>query len=579
MMGLYTKRQELDILRAQLDNERQSFMPHWRDIGDYVVPRRPRFQTTDTNRGDRRNQRIIDSTATLAARTLRSGMMSGVTSPARKWFMLSTPNPALSENVAVKNWLYEVSQRMQNVFLKSNLYNVLPILYGDMSTFGTAAAHIEEDAEDVIRLYPFPIGSYMLSNNRRLKVDCFVREFRLTIRQLVEQFGERSSTGEINWSNFSTHVKNLFDQNQLETWIEVVHVIRPNPMFNPKKLESKYKRFESVYYESGSLGSSGLNYINNEPDLFLRESGYDYFPILCPRWEINAEDVYGTDCPGMVAIGDIRALQIMHKRKAQAIEKMVNPPMVGPSSLRNVKATILPGDITYSDEREGQKGFRPAHEVNMRLNELVMDIQQHQDRIRRAFFEDLFLMLAQSDRRDITAREIDERHEEKLLALGPVLEQLNQDLLDPLIDITFQIMFKNGLIPPPPEELQGVELKIEYQSIMAQAQKLIGIAGVERFAGFTSQLVTADPRTIDKINMDQLVDVYADITSIPPGIVRSDEEVEDIRNKREQAAQQQAQQEQMVQGAMAAKNLAQAPVEEGNALNELIKVAKAGQMQ
>lgn len=577
-MALYTKRQELDILRAQLDNERLSFLPHWRDIGDYVVPRRPRFQTSDTNRGDRRNQKIIDSTATLASRTLRSGMMSGVTSPARKWFMLTTPNPELAENANVKAWLYESSQRMQNVFLKSNVYNVLPIIYGDMGNFGTSAAYIEEDAEDVIRLYPFPVGSYMISNNNRLKVDCFVREFRLTVRQLVEQFGTRSASGEIDWSNFSTHVKKLFEQSQLETWIEVVHVIRPNPDFNPKKLQSKYKRFESLYYESGSLGSSGLNYINNEPDLFLRESGYDYFPILCPRWEINAEDVYGTDCPGMVAIGDVRALQIMHKRKAQAIEKMVNPPMVGPMSLRNSKATILPGDITYSDERDGQKGFRPAHEVNMRINELVGDIQEHQARIRRAYFEDLFLMLAQSDRREITAREIDERHEEKLLALGPVLEQLNQDLLDPLIDITFQIMFKNGLIPTPPNELQGVELKIEYQSVMAQAQKLIGIAGVERFAGFTSQLVTADPKTLDKINMDQLVDVYADITSIPPGIVRTDEEVATIRNKRDEAMQAQAQQEQMVQSSIAAKNLAQSPTDGDNALNELINTAKAGNL-
>ena len=50
--------------------------------------------------------------------------------------------------------------------------------------------------------------------------------------------------------------------------------------------------------------------------------------------------------------------------------------------------------------------------------------------------------MAFSDRRQITAREIEERHEEKLLMLGPVLERLNDELLRPLIDRTFNIMVR-----------------------------------------------------------------------------------------------------------------------------------------
>jgi len=85
------------------------------------------------------------------------------------------------------------------------------------------------------------------------------------------------------------------------------------------------------------------------------------------------------------------------------------------------KASILPGDITYQDVREGQQGFKPVYQVDPRINELEQKQAQVRQRIQRAFYEDLFLMLANDYRNDRpTAREIDERHEEKLLALGPV---------------------------------------------------------------------------------------------------------------------------------------------------------------
>jgi len=316
--------------------------------------------------------------------------------------------------------------------------------------------------------------------------------------------------------------------------------------------------------------------MNSEGDKFLREAGYDLFPIVAPRWEVTGEDVYGTDCPGMTALGDVKQLQTEQKRKAQAIEKMVNPPMTGPTSLKNARASILPGDITFTDEREGQKGFRPSHEVDPRIRELMEDIQDVRNTIRRAFFEDLFLMLAQSDRREITAREIDERHEEKLLALGPVLEQLNQDALDPIIDLSFAFHYKQGRLPPVPKELDGQNLKIEYISTMAQAQKLVGIGGLERFANFAATMIklSGDPSMADKVNFDQMLDEHASATGVPPTIIRSDEEVAAMRAARAKQ-QQAAQMMQMAeQGSKTVKNLANSPTsEDGNMLTEMSAAA------
>jgi hypothetical protein len=574
---IYTKRQGYEQLRAQLKNEQASFTSHWRDLSDYILPRRSRFYTGDSNRGERKNTKIIDSTATLAARTQRAGMMSGITSPSRPWFRLSLGESSLSENANVKGWINTVTERMRMVFLKSNLYNSLPVVYGDMGTFATAAMFIEEDFDSVIRTYTFPIGSYLIGNNERLIAEVFMREFRMTVRQIVEKFGRsKENPREIDWTNISSTVKSLWINNQPEAWIDVIHVITKNNDHDPRKLDSKYKKFISVYYELGFGGTNtqGFYSASLPEQKFLSEKGYDYFPVLAPRWEVTGEDIYGTDCPGMTALGDIKQLQVGEKRALQAVEKMINPPLVGPTSLRNDKVSLLPGDVTYTDEREGLKGLRSVHEVRFDLNALEAKQQQVRQRISRAYYEDLFLMLAQSDRRQITAREVEERHEEKLLALGPVLEQLNQDLLDPLIDITFAIMNERGMIPEAPPEMQGMNLKVEYISVMAQAQKLVGLGGIERFTGFAGQVAKANPETLDKIDADQLIDVYSDLTSIPPGIVRSDEDVAVIRQQRAQAQQQAMQAQQMQMAAQSAQTLSQTDTQGENGLTDLMRAVR-----
>ena len=563
-----------ETLRTSLETERSSFDSHWLDLSDYNLPRRAQFSVSDTNQGQKKNQKIINSTSVQAIRTLRSGMMGGITSPARPWFKLTTSDPALARIDAVKAWLHIVDKEMGAVFLRSNLYNALPIVYGDLGVFATAAMLVEEDFDRVIRCYAFPIGSYSVANDGKGRVRVFFREFRMTVRQVVKKFGE-SEDGKIDWTNLSIHVKALYDAKTLDAWINVCHVITANTDYDPNALASNKKQFRSVYYEKGSDTNGASSYVTADDSKFLSDKGYDYFPVLVPRWEVTGEDVYGTNCPGMMSLGDVKALQTMEKRKAQAVEKKVNPAMVASTKLKDSKVSILPGDVTFGDMRAGDV-LKAAHAVDISITEILDAIEKHENRISRAFYEDLFLMLAQSDRRQITATEIDERKQEKLLALGPVLEQLNQDLLDPLIDITFDIMVKQELIPQPPEELQGVALKVEYVSIMHQAQKSTGLAGIDRFVGFTGSVAEFKPDAIDKIDTDQLIDEYADITGVPPNIVRSDEQVAAIREGRAQAQAQRDQLDQISQGAVAAKDLSGADLEGNNALNALVQQAEAG---
>lgn len=604
----FDRRRRYELLRTQLWNEQSSFLGHWRELADNVLPRRYRFVVTDTNRGNPRNQKIIDCSPTMALRTLRSGMMAGITSPARDWFLLTTGDTELNEVESVKTWLSKTSKVLSEIFGHSNLYNCLPILYGDMGLFGTGAMIVEEDFDDVIRFNNFPLGSYCIANDDRQKVRVFFRIFRMTVRQLVMKFGRMKSadlasnvdargktlakdnapaqvsaaTNSPDWGNFSQTVRSLWENGNLEAWIDVCHVICPNEDYDPSKLSAKFKKYESVYYELGTSSTSSMNYIGPaDQGKYLRESGYDYFPVLCGRWETAAEDVYGTDCPGMTGLGDIRQLHLQEKRGSQAIEKKVNPPMVGPSALKSQKASILPGDITFVDEREGQKGFRSAHEVNLSLKELEEKQTQIRQRIDKVFFVDLFLMFANDEQtQPDTAAEVYEKAKERMLALGPVLEQLNQDILDPLIDIAFMLAMRQGKIPPIPKELNGVKRVIKYTSILQEAQKLVGVAGIEKFMKFVGEVfeTTQDPGTLDNVDVDATIDLYGNLTSVPPGVLRAIDKVQELRKNRAAAQQQQAKLSQAEQAAGAAKNLAAAKTSEPNALTDLMEASKAGQV-
>ncbi|MDA8230453.1 MAG: portal protein [Magnetospirillum sp.] len=514
-------RRQVDRRLVGLRPERMSYWNHWRELSDYILPRRGRFLITPNpgDRGDPRNQKIIDSTATLAARTLASGMMSGITSPARPWFRLTVGDSDLARAPAVKRWLDEVTRRMMRVFAKSNFYNALATVYEELGVFGTAVMVILEDYQDVIRCQPLTVGEYYLANSDRMSVDTLYREFTLTVAQAVAQFGLEAC---------SATVQSMYRSGQLDQQVLVGHAIEPNDRPVPDDPTPRGMPFRSVYWELGSSQS-----------LLLGQRGYREFPVCAPRWHVVGNDVYGRS-PGMDALGDVKALQVEQKRKAQAIEKMVNPPMIADVSLRNQPATLLPGGVTYVPGNASGVGFKPVYEVSPPLAGLVEDIQEVQRRIQQVFYADLWLMISQLDTVR-TATEIVARKEEKLLMLGPVLERFHAECLNPAIARTFGVMERAGLLPPAPAELARQAVQVDYISMLAQAQKAVATTGIERLVGFVGSLAGAHPPVLDTIDFDEAVDEYADMLGVSPRLLTPRPQVDEIRRQRaRQAAQAQA---------------------------------------
>ena len=535
MALIKTPRDRLYSRWGQLKTERSTYWSHWKEISDYLLPRSGRFFVTDRNKGERRHNNIYDSTGTRALRVLGAGLMGGATSPARPWFRLATADPDMMDFAPVKIWLSQVQRGMLDIFQRSNTYRALHSIYEELGAFGTGASVVMDDFDDVIRHHVLTTGEYAIAQNYRGEIVTLYREFEKTVGELVGEFGIE---------NVSHTVKTLHDRGSLDTWVPIIHAIEPRVDRDARLRDAKNMPFMSCYFEVGQDSTK-----------FLRESGFKQFPALVPRWSVIGGDIYGSS-PGMEALGDIKQLQHEQLRKAQGIDYMTKPPLQAPTSMKNRDIDMMPGGVTFVDASQAQAGIRNAFEVRLDLNHLLADIQDVRGRINQTFYTDLFLMLASAPRNNMTATEVAERHEEKLLMLGPVLERLHNELLDPLIERTFARMIEAGLVPPPPEELQGVDLNVQYVSMLAQAQRAVATNGVDRFVGNLGAVAAIKPDVLDKFDSDKWADAYSDMLGIDPELIVPNDQVAMIRNARAQAAAAAQQQAQVAQAAATAKDAA-----------------------
>ena len=510
-------RQYADKRFASLKSERNSFLSHWQEIAQFINPRRGRFLVENNNKGGKRNGKIIDNTGIEAKKILTSGLMSGLSSPARPWFRLDPQDPALREIDAVKEYLSDVEREMYRVLAGSNFYKVIGMVYGEAGQFGTGAMSILDDFENTIHCHAFTAGEYMIATDDKDNVNTFYREVRKTVSQLEQDYGLGA---------MSRQSRQLWENGNLDHWVTVRQGIEPNRNQNARGLFSGNMLFQSIHWEVGSSTEEG----------FLRKKGFMELPIMAPRWETASGDVYGTGCPGMDALGDVKQLQSEQKDKGIGIQKMVDPSMVGSGALKNAITNTLPGGMTLIDGMSGgsiRDNFAQAQDIRISLADMTADIREVQFRIMRAFYADLFQRISIDDKvRTATTDAI--RDQERLLQLGPLLPNIKSDLHDPALGRVFAIMDRKGMFPDPPEELDGTPLKVEYIGPLAQAQKQVAAAAMDRMLGVFGTVAQADPSALDKLDADQYVDSYAEALGVPPEIVRSAAETAAIRQAREQ---------------------------------------------
>jgi Bacteriophage head to tail connecting protein len=535
-----------------LRTDRYSWWVHWRELADYLLPRRYKWLITvnQANRGSPINGRIVDPTATLAARNLASGLMAGVTSPTRPWFRLRIGRTDSDGFDEVGKWLYKVEKIMMRTFQKSNFYNSMGVLYLDIVVFGTACVLIYQDNKDVIRCFNPALGEFFFANNDRMEVDSVYREFVLSISQIMQKWPDCKEET----------IRALAEEGGASTTREIIvhHAIEPNDNAEKYGIPKAFK-WREIYFLRGST------------EMVLSTAGFYEFPALTPRWDTVANDAYGRTC-AMDALGSVKQLQQEQIRKAQGIDKHVNPPLVADIQLQNQPASSLPGGITYV-AGINNVGIKPIYTVAPDLQGIMMDIGQLQESIKSIFFNDLFLMISNLNTVR-SATEIDARREEKLIMLGPVLERFENEALSPAIDRVFGILSRGGLLPPAPKQIHGKPIDVQYVSMLAAAQRATETAGLERLFQITGGLAGSVPDILDNIDFDDALDKYASALAVPPTVIREAEAVKKIRDARQKQQQQQQALEATQGSAQAAQTLSKTNV--GGGMNALQMMMNGG---
>jgi len=543
-------------LQAEFD---ANWRPHLKEISQYVLPRKGRFLDDNDapNDGKKRHQKIIDGVAIKALRTLGAGMQNGLTSPSRPWFLLESPIPGHRDIERVKAWLSKARSIMLTVFSKSNFYNSAHSTYLELGAFGTGAMLIEEDFENGIHCFPFTTGEYCIGANDRGVVDTFKRTIWMQARNVLNMFGKE---------NVSDSILRSVDNKQKYEWVKVIHFIEPNAERDISKSDNVNMRYRSIYYENGGNAAKGK---------VLSVSGYNTFPAPVPRWLVTGSEVYGQS-PAMEALGDVKQLQKVQEKKLKALDKIVDPPMNAPASMKNRHTTLVPGGVTFVDSVGGQgPSFTPSHVPNVNFQAVLSEVEALKISINEFFFADLFLLLSDPRaRKDMTATEVIERQQEKLAILGPVVERMHSDFLSPIIDRVFDILLRNGLFPPPPPELAGLNLKVEMVSLLTQAQRLSDTINIEKAVSFIAGLSSIDPQAVDKLNTDKTIDEYGNLINLPADIINTDEEAFEIREARRIAEQQANMADNLQRATEGAKTLSETSLEGDTALNAVVQGAQ-----
>ncbi len=566
MAGYLTDRQRRNYLIAEMKLNRSSHEAAWREIANSYLPYRLRLNLSDTNRGDRRNQNIYDSTIIRAVNTFESGFMTAATDPTSEWVSLSTKDTERYNFGAHKNWFSDATQVLLDNMDSANTYVSLPTAYGNTAGFGFSAVSVEESFG---KRAPFhtrviPTGQGWYGQDEESNVNTFYEEHRYTVRQAYLKFGEHAE--------FSTQMQNLIDNSKWEEWVDVGRLIRPNEDYREGSPLATRMAFSSCWFELGTC-SKAKDYMREDDDKYLLESGFHDFPIAVFRWDLTEGDIYPNDYPGVESLGDNKSLQIGEKRSWQGVEKLISPHWVAPESLRGaIDNYFIPNEITFVDERDAGKSLRPAHLMDPAFIQPLEEKQnQVRTRIRECFHYPTFSTFDSIPDKTRTATEIMERKGEKLLKLVKPYSIMTHGGLRPMVDLKFKILARRGYFPPAPPDLADQPIDYKFNGVLANAQKLNRVQPNQAIVSFFADIIsiTKDPNTILKLDIDQAIDVIATNLGCDPSIIRSDETVQDIRAQQQKAQQQAQAMATAEQGSKIAKNLSGSPLDTDNALAAL----------
>ncbi|WP_276724588.1 portal protein [Selenomonas noxia] len=562
---LSINRKPIEQTVKQLIEKRNTYETRWKAIREYQLSYVGAFDGIDdeTNAGSRKDTNIWHNCAWDSNQIFAAGVMGGLTPPSRKWVRLDFANIDLKDNSDLGKILDERMDILADVLEKSNFYTAVHSCYLELA-FGQAPLGIFPDHQYGVHFVPYPIGSYAMENGPDGTVQTFCRRYKMSAAQMADKFGMENLPDNIR--------SELSNGPGIKADHTVVWFVGPNRNHDPKKLGNFHLPYVSIYYVEGST-----------EDEFLHVGGFHEWPVPVARYLVTGNESYGKG-PGWFAEGDAKILHLLEKDKLTAVELSVKPAVVVDDSLAVKGINLVPGGKTFTQQKDA---VTPLFQVQVNLDHLREVVADVTTRIKRAYSADLFMMLDQQEK-SMTAREVLERTQEKMNILGPVVQRMQFEFLGRIIERVYNILDRERMFPEPEDEeaaeiLRNQELKIEYISPLAQAQKMSGLVNIEQAVAFVAQIAQFNQDVLDKVDWNESINRYFDMLGAPAAIKRTDDEYAEIQQQKQEAEQQARQMQEVAAmaqmsapAAQAAKNATEAAQDGNPAMQQLLGMNMVG---
>jgi hypothetical protein len=504
---------------------------HWQDIADYFVPRKKTI-TQERTRGDRRNNTLLDNTGMMSNELLAGALHGLLTNPHRQFFELFTGDKAIDQNDEARLWLEDSADRMHTVINNSNFQTEVHEIYIDLGTFGTAVMFMQEDPGDIVHFRAQFIRDIYVSENNLGQIDELHRELKWTIKNLIQEFG---------YDQLPDDVKKI-SKTDPERRFRLIHAVYPDMDFEK---------------EAKVTGKFVSQWAMPEFDHELRSGFFRDFPYAVTRWTKGSDEIYGRS-PAMNALPEMKTLNKMVETTIKGAQKAVDPPVTVPDDGFVFPIRTRPGSINI--KRAGTPDSIEPIFNDTRIDFGQAVLEENRQRVREAFFID---QLKLREGPQMTATEVQQRTEEAMRLMGPVLGRQQEEFLRPIVDRVFNIMLRRGMFLPVPEALSGRQLQVRYSSLVAKAQRLNEGSEILRAFEAMAPFIQLDPAAADNIDSDTAVREVGSIFGLPQRFLKNEEEIEDQREARAQAQAQAQQQEQQAQQADVISKLSQAQAQGG----------------
>jgi hypothetical protein len=508
---------------GQLKADRSEFDQQWEEAASMLMPahRNTFFGTDVTNRrqGSKQSELQFDATGAMACSRFASVVESLGTPQNSLWHYLRPTDKALMKNRTVREWFDTLRDVLFGYRYRpaANFVGNSQQIYFGLGAYGNGVMFVDQPEDGVgLRYRSIHIGEAYFVENHAGMVDTVYRSFHLTTRQLIELF-----------ENVPDHIREQAkDSKQIDNKHAVLHCVYPRSDYDPQRRDSLGMKYASLY-------------ILEQTKDVLREGGYSSFPYPVSRYTQMPGEVYGRG-PAQMVLPAMKTLNQEKKTVLKQGNRITDPVLLAHDDGQLSGFSLRAGAMNFGGvSADGKPLVHVLPTGNIAVGEKMMDIEK--GIINDAFLVTLFQILVDSPQ--MTATEVLERAREKGMLLAPTAGRMQSEYLGPLIEREIDVLSRQGLLPPMPAILQQAqaEYTIEYDSPMSRMQRAERASGFMRALGQTAEYakLTGDMDPLDYFNFDVATPEILDIQGSPISWTRSREEVEQRRQARAQAAQQQ----------------------------------------